>query len=202
MPRTPTGHGLTWGHQTPGRRRVSCWRGIGAVRADAPGLSAAKEQPVTFANGTANGGHRIGGQALIMAGGVPMAGRVSRLTGSTFPVAQSLIIPSRIGEAPRAGGVIRNLARVHTVGFRSAEQAPDQAGALTAAPLLGRCHCEMYKPGTGHAENPSRRSRNLSRCEEVPTVVTSEHLPTLSTRRSSRDEPRACRGSTAGRQLA
>ena len=45
---------------------------MAAVRADAPGLSAAKEQPVTFANGTANGGHRIGGQALIMAGGVPI----------------------------------------------------------------------------------------------------------------------------------
>jgi hypothetical protein len=37
---------------------------------------------------------------------VPMADRRSRLTGSTFPGAQPLIIRSQIGEAQRAGGVI------------------------------------------------------------------------------------------------
>ena len=98
-----------------GQRPVSCWRGMAAVRAGARGLLAAIQQPLTLANGTANGGHRIGGQTAFMAGVVPMAGRGSRLTGSTFPAAQSLIIPSQIGEAQRAGGVIRSLVRGYSV---------------------------------------------------------------------------------------
>jgi hypothetical protein len=79
---------------------------MAAVRAGTPGLSPAKEQPVILGNGTVSGCHRIGGQTVFMARGVPMAGRASRLTGSTFPVAQSLITLSQIGEVRRAGGVI------------------------------------------------------------------------------------------------
>ena len=91
-----------------GRRRISCWRGMAAVRAGTQGLLAAREQSLTLANGTASGGHRIGGQTAFMAGGVPMTGRGSRLIGSGSPVAQSLITLSQIGEARRAGGVIRS----------------------------------------------------------------------------------------------
>src|SRR5712675_711162 len=99
----------------PGRRRILCWRGMAAVRAGTQGLLAAREQSLTLANGTASGGHRIGGQTVSMARGVPIAGRGSRLTGSTFPGALSLIIPSRIGAARQAGGVIRSLARGYSV---------------------------------------------------------------------------------------
>ena len=119
----------------PGRRRVSCWRGMAAVRAGTRGLSA-KEQPATLANGTASGGRRIGGQTVFMARGVPMSGRGSRLTGSTFPVAQSLITLSQIGEAQRAGGVIFSWLGV-TTWFRRTAQPVYQAGALAEVPLLG-----------------------------------------------------------------
>jgi hypothetical protein len=115
VPIAAHGDGLRVMGPENGRRRVTCWRGMAAVRAGAQGLSAAKEQQVTFANGTVSGGLRIGGQTALMARGVLMAGRASRLTGSTFPGAQSLITPSRIGAALRAGGVIRSLARVHSV---------------------------------------------------------------------------------------
>jgi hypothetical protein len=53
------------------------WDGSGS--ADPPGLSAAKEQPTTFANGTVSGGRRIGDQAILMARGAPMAGQASQL---------------------------------------------------------------------------------------------------------------------------
>jgi hypothetical protein len=55
---------------------AGCCAGLGhaAARAGAQGLSAAKEQPGILANGTANGSHRIGRRALIMAGGVLMVG--------------------------------------------------------------------------------------------------------------------------------
>jgi hypothetical protein len=109
---------------------------MAAVRAGARGLSAAREQPLTLANGTASGGHRIGGQTVSMARGVPMAGRGSRLTGSTFPGAQSLIIPSRIGAALRADGVIHSLLGF-TPWFRKAEQPAYQADALAEVPFLG-----------------------------------------------------------------
>jgi hypothetical protein len=107
-----------------------------AVRAGTQGLLAAREQPLTLANGTASGGHRIGGQTVSMARGVPMAGRGSRLTGSTFPVAQSLITLSQIGEAQRAGGVILSWLGV-TTWFRRTAQPVYQAGALAEVPLLG-----------------------------------------------------------------
>jgi hypothetical protein len=86
---------------------VLAWDG-GGSGGRSGGLSAAKDQPLTLANGTANGGHRIGGQTAFMAGGVLMAAPGSQRTGSTFPGAQSSITPSQIGEAQRAGGVIRS----------------------------------------------------------------------------------------------
>src|SRR6516225_12116072 len=79
-----------------------------AVRAGAPGLSAAKQQLVILANGTVSGGRRIGGQTVFTARGVLMAGPGSRRTGSTFPVALSLIIPFLIGTVSPAGGVTRS----------------------------------------------------------------------------------------------
>ena len=53
------------------------------------------------------GTRRIGDQAVLMA--VPMAGQEFLTTISGFPEAQSLMIPSRIGEVQRAGGEIRSL---------------------------------------------------------------------------------------------
>ena len=57
--------------------------------------------------GVAVGTRRIGDRAVLMA--VPMAGQEFLTTISGFPEAQSLMIPSRIGEVQRAGGVIRSL---------------------------------------------------------------------------------------------
>ena len=54
------------------------------------------------------GGRPQWGPNGIMAGGVPMVGRRSPLTGSGVPAAGPSIIPSRIGEAQPAGGVIRS----------------------------------------------------------------------------------------------
>jgi hypothetical protein len=56
--------------------------------------------------GVVAGTRRIGGRMVIMAGGVPMAGREFPPIGSGVPTAGPLIIPSQIGEARRAGGVI------------------------------------------------------------------------------------------------
>src|SRR5215472_12197640 len=81
---------------------------MAAVRAGPRGQLVPIQQPVTRANGTADGCRRIGGRTVTLAGGVRMAGRVSLLTGSGFLGARSLIIPSRTGAARQAGGVIRS----------------------------------------------------------------------------------------------
>jgi hypothetical protein len=52
------------------------------------------------------GTRRIGDRAVSMT--VAMAGQELPTTISGFPEAQSLMIPSRIGEVQRAGGVIRS----------------------------------------------------------------------------------------------
>ena len=117
-----------------------------AVRAGTQGLLAAREQPLTLANGTANGGHRIGGQTAFMARGVPMAGWGSRLIGSGSLAAQSLIIPSRIGAALRVDGVIHSLLGF-TPWFRKAEQPAYQADALAEAPLLDGTHFHVREFG-------------------------------------------------------
>jgi hypothetical protein len=52
------------------------------------------------------GTRRIGDRAVSMA--VAMARQEFPTTTSGFPEAQSLMIPSRIGEVQRAGGVIRS----------------------------------------------------------------------------------------------
>src|SRR5262249_5087477 len=51
---------------------------------------------------------RLGGRLETSVGGVTMAGCRCRLTGSAFLGVQSSIIPSRTGEARRAGGAIRS----------------------------------------------------------------------------------------------
>ena len=84
---------------------VLVWDGGGS--AGTRGLLAASQQPVTFGTGTVDGCHRIGGRAVIMAGGVLMAGRGSHRIGFGVPVAAALITPSQIGEARWAGGVTR-----------------------------------------------------------------------------------------------
>jgi hypothetical protein len=58
--------------------------------------------------GAVVGARRIRDRTVLMAGGVPMAGRRSLITGSTFLGAQSLMIHSQIGEARAAAGVIRS----------------------------------------------------------------------------------------------
>ena len=80
---------------------------MAAVRAGTQGLLAAREQPLTLANGTASGGYRIGGQTVFYGAWGPYGGPGSRRTGSGSLAAQSLIIPSQIGEVQRAGGAIR-----------------------------------------------------------------------------------------------
>jgi hypothetical protein len=51
---------------------------------------------------------RIRDRAVLMADGFRMAGQEFPTTTSGFPAALSLMIPSRIGEARQAGGVIRS----------------------------------------------------------------------------------------------
>jgi hypothetical protein len=106
--RTQTGRGRIWGQPTLGRRRVSCWRGMAAVRTGARGLSAATQQPVTPANGMAEGACLTGGRTAFLLAGPHMAGKVSQRIGCGDPVAAPSTIPSPIGEARRAGGVIRS----------------------------------------------------------------------------------------------
>jgi len=72
------------------------------------GLSAPIQRPVALTNGMMEGVGLIGGRTDIMAGGGPIVGRRSPLTGSGVPAAGPSIIPSRIGEAQPAGGVIRS----------------------------------------------------------------------------------------------
>src|SRR5260370_40470047 len=60
--------------------------------------------------GVVVGTRRIRDRAFLIADGVPMWGRGFPPTGFGVPAAVPLIIPSLlIGEAPRAGGGIRNL---------------------------------------------------------------------------------------------
>ena len=87
-----------------GRRPVSCWHGMAAARAGKRGQSLTIQQPVTFANGMADGCRLTGGRAVSLTDGVRMAGRVSLLTGSRFLGARSLIIPFRTGAARRRVG--------------------------------------------------------------------------------------------------
>ena len=107
-----TGHagglGSVWGQPMRGRRLVSCWHGTTGVGAGTWGLSAPIQRPVALTNGMMEGVGLIGGRTDIIAGGVPMVGRRSPLTGSGVPAAGPSIIPSRIGEAQPAGGVIRS----------------------------------------------------------------------------------------------
>jgi hypothetical protein len=58
--------------------------------------------------GVLAGARRIRDRAVLMAGGVPMEGREFPPTGSGVPAAGHSIIPSLIGEARRADGVIRS----------------------------------------------------------------------------------------------
>jgi hypothetical protein len=48
--------------------------------------------------------------------------------------------------------------------------------------------CDAANTGTAKRRNPSRGGRHQSRCEEVPSVSTSEHQPTLSAFSSSIDD--------------
>jgi hypothetical protein len=48
--------------------------------------------------------------------------------------------------------------------------------------------CDVANPGTAEKGNPSRGRRHQSRCEEAPSVSTSEHQPTLSACSSSIDD--------------
>jgi len=70
----------------------------------------------------------IGDRAVSMA--VAMAGQEFPTTISGFPEAQSLMIPSRIGEVQRAGGVIRSL----WVG----RALSTQAGVVSLLPRVAR----------------------------------------------------------------
>jgi hypothetical protein len=67
-----------------------------------------------------------------------------------------LIIPSRIGAALRAGGVIRSLARVHSW-FRKAEQPAYQPGPLAEAPFLGGTHFHFREVGFDLIQYPRQR---------------------------------------------
>src|SRR5215831_4528258 len=91
-----------------GRRPVSYWHGMAAARAGTRGQSVTIQQPVTFANGIADGFRCIGDRAVSLTDGVRMAGRVFLLTGSGFLGARPLIILSRTGAVRQAGGVIRS----------------------------------------------------------------------------------------------
>ena len=93
-----------------GLRPVSCWCGTAAARASLRGQLVPIQQPVTRANGMADGCRRIGGRTVTLADGVRMAGMVSLLTGSGVPAAAPSIIPSLIGAVRQAGGVIRSRA--------------------------------------------------------------------------------------------
>jgi hypothetical protein len=63
--------------------------------------------------------------------------------------------------------------------------------------------CDVANPGTAEKVNPSRGRRHQSRCEEVPSVSTSEHQPTLSACSSSIDDGVGpARAKWAGRQSA
>jgi hypothetical protein len=79
-----------------------------SVRAAARGLSAATQQPVTPANGMAEGACFTGGRTAFLLAGLHMAGKVSQRIGCGDPVAAPSTIPSPIGEARRAGGIIRS----------------------------------------------------------------------------------------------
>jgi len=61
-----------------------------------------------------NGTPHIRDRAVLMAGRVPTGGQEFRTTMSGFLVAQSLMIPSRIGEVRLAGGVIRSYSTPHS----------------------------------------------------------------------------------------
>src|SRR5260370_10043629 len=112
----------------PGRRRISCWRGMAAVRAGTQGLLAAREQPLTLANGTASGGYRIGGQTVFMARGVPMAGPGPDGPGLGPRQRRLLLSPLRFARAKRAGGANRELA----------QSRPAKPVTKRATPRMGR----------------------------------------------------------------
>lgn len=81
LPRAALPHhfarGLTSTIVGMGRRRLKCWPGMASVRRTPPGLSAAKEQPATFSNGTLKGGHRIGAKPFFWrVGSLWRAGRL------------------------------------------------------------------------------------------------------------------------------
>jgi hypothetical protein len=64
-----------------------------------------------LAVGVVVGTRRIGDRAVSVAGGVLMVGREFPPTGSGVRAAEPLIIPSQIGEAPPAAGVIRSCSK-------------------------------------------------------------------------------------------
>jgi|SRR6516165_409946 len=119
-----------------GRCPVSCWHGMAAARAGKRGQSLTIQQPVTFANGMADGCRLTGGRAVSLTDGVRMAGRVSLLTGSWFLGARSLIIPFRTGAARQAGGVIRS--GVLAVSDPEADNLATGWAARPSLRLLGR----------------------------------------------------------------
>ena len=66
------------------------------------------EHPAPRANGTADRFRRVGGRAVLLAGGLAVRGPASRLTGSGVLRAGLLIIRSQTGAARRAAGVIHS----------------------------------------------------------------------------------------------
>jgi len=64
-----------------------------------------------LAVGVVVGTRRILDRAVSVAGGVLMVGREFPPTGSGVPAAGPLIIPSQIGEARAAAGVIRSCSK-------------------------------------------------------------------------------------------
>ena len=104
-PRQPAGRGRICGNLPEGRRQTSCWCGMAAVRAGTQALLPATAQRIA-PNGMDEGLLLIGSQVVTITGVASTAARGCRLTGSGFPEARSLMIPSQTGEARRAAGVI------------------------------------------------------------------------------------------------
>ena len=127
----------------PAPAKVLAGNGIGS--ADPSGALGGQRTAGHVLQWNAQGRPPHWGQAVLLARGVPMAGRASRLTGSTFPVALSVIIPFSDWRGPTGVEVILSCLKI-THGCTHGEAEANDETTSQIAPQSPREEEQRHSP--------------------------------------------------------